>query len=187
MILFVNACVRKDSRTRKLADYLLDRMDGPVEEIRLERACFPSTDETFLAKRDRFVRERVFSDPIFAYAKQFACADEIVIAAPYWDLSFPASLKQYIEQINVVGLTFRYTPDGVPEGLCNARRLFYVSTAGGAFVPKEYGFGYIRALAETFYGIPDVRLIEAAGLDVEGTDTEAVLRDAFRRIDEICG
>ena len=36
----------------------------------------------------------------------------IVIAAPYWDLSFPAVLKTYLEQINVLGVTFDYSDDG---------------------------------------------------------------------------
>ena len=101
-----------------------------------------------------------------------------MIAAPFWDLSFPAVLKQYFEQINVIGVTFRYTPQGVPEGLCRAGRLTYVTTAGGEFVPEDYGFGYVKALAQTFYGIPDVRLIKAVGLDLVGADPEAILNAA---------
>ena len=101
-----------------------------------------------------------------------------MIAAPYWDLSFPASLKQYFEQINVPGITFAYTPEGTPRPLCRAKRLFYVTTAGGAFVPTEFGFGYVKALAQSFYGISDLRLIQATGLDVEGVDVEQLLRKA---------
>ena len=41
---------------------------------------------------------------MFDLAKQFAEADEVIIAAPFWDLSFPAALKQYFEQINVLGI-----------------------------------------------------------------------------------
>ena len=33
--LFVNACVRKESRTKALADQLLRKLGGPYEEIRL--------------------------------------------------------------------------------------------------------------------------------------------------------
>ena len=60
-------------------------------------------------------------------------------------------------------------------GLCRARRLIYVTTAGGCYVPEEFGFGYIRALAQGFYGIGDVRLIRATGLDIDGADVEALL------------
>ena len=71
-----------------------------------------------------------------------------MIAAPFWDLSFPASLRQYLEQVNVPGITFRYTEEGIPVSLCRARRLYYVTTAGGYYFPEEYGYGYVKALAE---------------------------------------
>ena len=61
-----------------------------------------------LSQRERFVRENDFSDDMFKYAKQFAEADTIVVAAPYWDMAFPALLKIYPEQITVCGITFRY-------------------------------------------------------------------------------
>lgn len=114
---------------------------------------------------------------MFGYARQFAGADEIIIAAPFWDLSFPAALKAYLEQVNVVGITFRYTPEGNPEGLCRAQRLYYVTTAGGAFFPEQYGFGYVEALARSFYGIEDVALIKAVGLDLEGAPVAQILLD----------
>ena len=136
MILFVNACVRKGSRTKQLADRFLATKKQPIAEVRLEDVAFPRVDEAFLKKRDELIHSGKYDDETFALARQFAEADEIVIAAPYWDLSFPSSLKQYLEQINVVGVTFRYADDGVPEGLCKAERLTYVTTAGGDFAPE---------------------------------------------------
>ena len=59
--------------------------------------------------RTKMLADGAFQDPLFGLARQFAAADRIVIAAPYWDLSFPAALKQYVEQINVLGITFIYT------------------------------------------------------------------------------
>jgi len=178
MILFINACVREESRTKRLADAALAKVTGPVEEVRLEMLHFPAVDGAFLKKRDRLIKDRAFDDPLFDLARQFAEAEEILIAAPYWDLSFPASLKRYIEQINVLGITFRYTEEGVPQGLCRAKKLTYVTTAGGDWVPTEFGFGYVEALAKTFYGIPEVRLIKATGLDIAGADAEGILRSA---------
>ena len=49
-------------------------------------------------------------------------------------------------------------------------------TAGGAYCPEEYGFGYIKALAEGFYGIEKVSLIKAVGLDIIGADVEGILQ-----------
>lgn len=183
MTLLINACVRRESRTRQLAEYLLSRWDDPIEEVCLNEIRFPITDEAFLNKRTGLIDAGAFQDPMFDLARQFAEAKHIVIAAPYWDLSFPASLKQYIEQINVLGITFSYTPDGFPQGMCRAKELYYVSSAGGAFVPEEFGFGYIKALAENFYGIHSVHLIQATELDIDGADEEAILRRCKADID----
>lgn len=184
-VLYINACVRKESRTRRLAEKLLQRLNRPYEEIRLAETAFPRLDEAYLTERDRLVSAGDVQNEMFGLARQFAQSETILIAAPYWDLSFPAALKQYLEQINVVGITFRYSDDGFPAGLCRAKRLFYVTTAGGCCVPEEFGFGYVKALARNFYGIQDVRLISAAGLDIAGADPEAVLRSREEEISRL--
>lgn len=176
MILYINACVRKDSRTKRLAECLLEKLGEPFTEVRLEDIRFPVTDEEYLTKRDQIIDAGDFSNPAFSLAIQFAEADRIVIAAPYWDLSFPAALKQYFEHINVRGITFTYTPEGIPRGLCKAKDIYYVMTAGGSYAPEEFGFGYVRALAQGYYGIQDVKLIKALGLDIEGADAEQILQ-----------
>jgi FMN-dependent NADH-azoreductase len=167
MVLFVNACVRKESRTRQLAERLLGEITEDYEEIKLENIKFSKVDEEFLKNRDRLIADKKYDDESFAMARQFARANTIVIAAPYWDLSFPSILKQYIELINVLGITFEYTPEGVPRGLCKAKKLYYVMTAGGNYVPEEFGFGYVKALAQNFYGIKNVELIKKTGLDIK--------------------
>ena len=177
-ILYVNACVRKNSRTKVLAEKLLSRLNEPFEEVRLEELAFPVSNETFINTRDRLIAQGDFQDPLFDLARQFSEAETIVVAAPYWDLSFPAMLKQYLEQITVVGLTFRYSEEGVPVSLCRAKRLYYVTTAGGNYVPDDYGFGYVKALVQSYYAVPDVRKIEADGLDIVGTDVHAIMAEA---------
>ncbi|MBO4548140.1 MAG: NAD(P)H-dependent oxidoreductase [Abditibacteriota bacterium] len=177
-ILYVNACVRRESRTARLAEKLLSKLGGPYEEVCLEKTEFSAVDEEYLNRRDRLVAAGDLQNPVFDLARRFSTAETVVIAAPYWDLSFPAALKQYLEHINVPGITFRYSEDGVPVGLCRAERLYYVTTAGGNYVPREYGFGYVKALAQSYYGIRDVRLIAAAGLDIDGADADAILTAA---------
>ena len=182
MLLFINACVRKNSRTKRLAEAFLAIKNEPITELRLEEIDFPLTDEAFLLKRDDLIEKEAFDDPVFYLAKQFANADEIVIAAPFWDLSFPAALKQYFEQINVVGVTFRYTPEGVPQGLCKAEKLTFVTTVGGNYFAEEYGFGYVKALSENFYGIKNVELIKATGLYIYGNDSEAIIDEVIGKL-----
>ena len=184
-ILYVNACVRKESRTKRLADKLLSKLGEPYEELCLEKIAFPIVNEEYLNKRDQLISAGDFQSPAFDLARKFSEAKTIVIAAPFWDLSFPSMLKQYLEQINVVGITFKYSEEGVPVALCKANTLFYVTTAGGLYVPEDYGFGYVKALAQNFYGIQDVRKIEAVGFDIYGANVNSIMKDAEDTLSEM--
>ena len=86
-----------------------------------------------------------------------------------------------MEEISVSGITFKYGPDGVPRGLCNAETLIYVMTSGGP-VYQNFGFEYVKSLAQNLYGIPDVRLVKAEGLDIWGSDAAKILEQAKDKI-----
>ena len=164
-ILFINACVRANSRTLELAKNVMKDMTGEVTELNLSLENIMPLDATLLEKRDRLIREGNFDDPMLAYARQFAKADEIVIAAPFWDLSFPAKLKMYLEQITVAGITFKYV-NGRPSGLCRAGKLTYITTSGGPIF-DDFGYTYVKTLAQKFYGIEKTSAVRAMNLDVD--------------------
>ena len=180
-ILFVNACVmRETSRTQRLADAFLDTLDGEITELTLSDAGIVGLTEETLAFRNKCVEKKDFSDEMFDAAKQFKEADEIVIAAPYWDLSFPAALKEYVEQLCVNGLTFSYSEEGIPVGHCTANRVTYITTVGGYTGDTlNMGYDYIAAVCRGYFGIEDVRCIKAEGLDIWGNDAEAILAEAI--------
>ena len=182
-ILFINACPREGSRTLELARYLLDKTNGSVEELTIfEENLLPLNGKT-LALRDKMTANQNFDHPIFKYARQFAKADTIVLAAPFWDLSFPSALKIWLEYVMAKEITFRYTEEGFPCGLCKAKKLFYISTAGGPTLPSHMGFSYVDGLAKSYFGIPETVLFSAENLDVVGADTAAILSKAKEEID----
>lgn len=45
MILYINACVRTQSRTKKIAEKLLEKLGETVAEVRLSEVKFPDTNE----------------------------------------------------------------------------------------------------------------------------------------------
>lgn len=98
MILYVNACVRAESRTNRLAKALLNKL-GAYEEIRLTDLVIKPLNGESLNYREAQIGKGNYDDSIFDLSKQFAEADLIVISAPYWDAQFPAVLKTYIENI----------------------------------------------------------------------------------------
>lgn len=65
------------------------------------------------------------------------------------------------------------------------KKLYYVMTAGGVFVPEEFGFGYVKAMSESFYGIKEFEYIQALGLDVDGADEKKIIGDAIKEIDKL--
>jgi len=181
VILYVNACVRAESRTDRIARALLGKLGGEFEEVRLaEEKPEPLSGER-LERRTALIEKGDYSDPMFRCARQFRAAGIIVIAAPFWDFSFPALLKDYLENIYVTGLVSEYGPDGMPRGLCRGKKLYYVTTAGGPYFP-EYSYDYVRALAVQCFGIPETELIKAEMLDVEGFDAEAIVSETIRRL-----
>ena len=104
-ILYINACVTRDtdSRTNRLAQaYLKKSLEAgncSLSTVNLENTVMYPLSGKSLAERKKAIADNDFSGTAFDLARNFAAADEAVIAAPYWDMSFPASLKLYIEQL----------------------------------------------------------------------------------------
>lgn len=182
-ILFINACVRPMSRTLELARAVLSCLAGEVEEVNLEAEGIRPHTWKSLQKRDELLSRGAFADPMFRYARQFRVAETIVIAAPYYDLSFPSSLKNYLEAICSVGLTFYYDENEVPQSLCAGKRLIYVTTSGAEFLP-DFGYNYVKQLFSAFFHIEDARCFWAEKLDLLGSDQEEIMEAAKRKIAE---
>lgn len=181
-ILFINACIRPESRTLTLARRLLEKLDGTVQEVNLEVEAIQPLNIQRLKYRQELLAAQKFDDPMLRYARQFKQADTIVIAAPYYDLSFPSSLKVYLEAVACVGLTFYYDENEVAQTLCRAKKLYYVSTGGGE-LKKQYGFEYVKALVQEFYHVPEVIGIFAEKLDLINSDPEAIMEQAVSDLD----
>lgn len=187
-VLFVNSCARANSRTLFISKYLLNRFKNDkyeIETLNLESEGLLPLGKRTLQMREKYVKDRDFSSLMFEYPKQFASADYVIFVAPYWDLSFPASLKNYIEQITVPHLTFEYEDFCKPKGLCQCKKLFYVTSASGPIVNDNFGFGYIESLCHTFFGIDDVILIKADSMDFPVKRMEEALNQVKKEIDEL--
>lgn len=180
MVLYINSCVRSESRTDRLARTLLEKL-GDYKELRLCEMDIKPLDGKSLAHRTELIEKEDYEAEIFNLAREFAQADTIVISAPYWDGSYPALLKLYLENIYITGLVTRYGDDGRAQGLCKADKLYYVTTAGGPYNPA-FSYEHIKDLAVNAFGIKDTELIFADKLDIFGNDAEKILAEV---IDEL--
>lgn len=178
-ILFVDACMRgEQSRTKSLCreflcQYTALHPDCQVLPRDLTEASLPVLTGSLTQQRDTWARENR-DHPMLAPAREVANADMIVVGAPYWDLSFPAALKVYLEWASTLGLTFAYTEQGAQVGLSRARRLVYITTAGGPIGTLNLGYDYVRAWG-AMMGIPRTHCLTAENLDVVGADVDAIL------------
>ena len=53
-VLYINACVRENSRTEILAQHLLKKLQKPVLQINLEQAALQPFNLELLQKKERF-------------------------------------------------------------------------------------------------------------------------------------
>ena len=181
-LLFVNCCVSQrgaNSRTRRLAEAYVTAFRASHAEAEIETVP-PETllalrpfDVEMLNERDALASVGAFDAPVFGLARQFRGADRIVVAAPFWDLSFPAALRTYIEHISANGLAYHSDENGC-HGDCRADRLVYL-TSGGDFEREDsVGVAYWRQLTAMF-GIPRFDYVFAGGLDARPDTAEEIL------------
>ena len=186
-LLLIDACVSQRgpaSRTRALMEAFLEsfraaRPEAEIETAVLERLDIAPFTPEALDRRDALARAGEFSAPVFGLARQFQRADRIAVAAPFWDLSFPAVLRVYIEHVSACGLCYHYEADGC-HGDCRASRLAYLTTGGDLERPESLGVLYWRQLAAMF-GIPRFDYVFAGGLDLDPAQAPSIMEDACAR------
>lgn len=120
--------------------------------------------------------------PTFKYAHQLLEVDKIIIAAPFWNLSFPAILKTYLDSVIVGGITFKYTSEG-PKGQCHGKKAIHFVTRGGEYSTEplsayELGDRYLK-IVFAFVGITDFTTYALENLDRSHTNVEKVLEEAI--------
>lgn len=184
-LLFVDCCISQRgpaSRTLLLASayskaFLEKWPDAEIETVLPETLlALKPFDEAMLDERDALASVEAWDAPVFELARQFRAADRIVVAAPFWDLSFPAALRTYIEYISANGLTYHYDETGC-HGDCMARQLVYLTSGGDVERKDSVGVSYWRQLSAMF-GIPLFDYVFAGGLDAAPEKAPEILDSA---------
>ena len=190
-VLYIDCCIRgEESRTRKLAEAFLAalsrRKDLSIERLTLMDEPLIPFRNGFFWQRERLIEAGELNHPRFRYAHQFRQADRVAVAAPFWDLSVPALLKVYLENVNEQGITFDCDDQNGCFGTCKAEKMLFLTTRGGAMEgdPLDNGSKYLRDMA-AFFGIPRFDCIAADGLDLGLEPVEAILSRAIARAEEL--
>ena len=178
-LLMVDCCISQrgeDSRTRRLLRaygeaFCRRHPDAETETVTPEELLsLKPFDVEMLDERDALMSVQAWDAPVYDLARQFRAADAIVVAAPFWDLSFPAALRTYIEYISANGLTYHYEADGC-HGDCRAQQLVYLTTGGDVEREDSLGMLYWRQLCAMF-GKKYVLCTDETGIEEEASVRE---------------
>ena len=187
-VLYVKANIKNEgeSITFKVSDSFVEeyKKNNPEDEIITldlykENIDFLRADD--LGKLFGPKDEESKNNSILKYAYQFADSDKYIIAAPMWNLSFPAILKAYIDYVSVSGITFKYTAEG-PVGLLNNKKAVHIVSRGGGYdnSPYEMGDRYLRTILG-FFGIKDIETIAIDNLDVMGVNVKEKVEEGIEK------
>lgn len=163
-LIYINACMRAGSRTQRIATPIVEelRKRYNVETVDLTKNLYPVADNYTLEDRN----QGIVPPEHVALAKRIAAADRIVIAAPFWDMSFPSALKVFFENMSLFGVTFD-SNNKECYGLCKAEKVMYITTRGmdiGTGDPLEQATPYIKAISH-LWGWGELMVISARNMD----------------------
>ena len=185
-LIYINACMRAGSRTRRIATPIIEKLRKRynVETVDLTKNLYPVADNYTLEDRNQGILPPEHN----ALAKRIAAADRIVIAAPFWDMSFPSALKVFFENMSLFGVTFD-SNEKECYGLCKAEKVMYITTRGmniSTGDPLEQATPYIKALSY-LWGWGELTVISAQNMDYSSPEEiEERVSKAIREGLEIC-
>ena len=185
-LIFIDACMRAGSRTRRIASPIIEELGKrySVETVDLTKNIYPVADNYTLEDRNQGI---VPAEHV-GLAKRIAAADRIVIAAPFWDMSFPSALKVFFENMSLFGVTFD-TNEKECYGLCKAEKVMYITSRGmniSTGDPLEQATPYIKALSH-LWGWGELTVVAAQNMDYSSAEEiEDRIKAAVAEGLEIC-
>ncbi|MGN0191766.1 MAG: NAD(P)H-dependent oxidoreductase [Candidatus Cryptobacteroides sp.] len=184
-LIIIDSCMREESRTKVLLEaakeVLATRYD--IDTIDVNALALPPVTPEVLKERSA---GRVPEETV-RVARKIAAADRIVIAAPFWDMSFPAVLKAFFENMSLYGVTF--TDNGETcTGLCRCRKVLYITTRG-MNIPtgdsRDQGSSYLNALS-SLWGLGEIITVAAWNIDYMPADMEtAKIRETAETVKRV--
>ena len=171
-IFYVDACLRTGSNTKKIADAIIAKLAEryEIETVRLSENVFPVVNNDILNDR----ANGIVPEEYVEMAKKLADADRLVIAAPFWDMSFPSALKVFLENMSLFNVTFG-SNEKECYGLCKAEKVLYITTRGmnvSTGDALEQATPYIKAIGK-LWGLGELHVISAQNMDYSTEEQKA--------------
>ncbi len=174
-LVILSSILGERSHSKQLADHLVARVKqadpAAVVTIRdIGAQPLPYFDGAtagalFTPADARSVEQQRIVERSDALVAELMQADRIVFAVPVYNFNLPAQFKTYLDHVARAGVTFRYTPEGVPEGLVKGKQVFVLTARGGKAegTPADTMTPYLRQML-AFLGMNEVTFIAAEGM-----------------------
>ncbi len=164
-LLYIDACIRDEqSRTKRIATPIVEALKQKYE---VQTLVINDLDLSIVKKELITKRNNGDIDPqVMSWAESVRDADRIVIAAPFWDMSIPAALKNFLELCSIFDVTFK-SDDKTCYGNCKAEKMLYITTRGMDIDTGdvlEQGSSYLKALS-WLWGIGPLEVVSAQNMD----------------------
>ncbi len=179
-LLYIDACIRDEqSRTKRIATPIVEALKQKYE---VQTLVINDLDLSIVKKELVTKRTNGDIDPqVMSWAESVRDADRIVIAAPFWDMSIPAALKNFLELCSIFDVTFK-SDDKTCYGNCKAEKMLYITTRGMDIDTGdvlEQGSSYLKALS-WLWGIGPLEVVSAQNMDyLSETEIEERIRKAI--------
>jgi len=176
-LLYIDACIRDEaSRTKRIATPIVEALKEKyeVETFNLNELNLSIVQKELLTKR----MNGDIDKEVMAWAESVRDADRIVIAAPFWDMSIPAALKNFFELCSIFDVTFK-SNDKTCYGNCRAEKMLYITTRGMDIDTGDVldqGTSYLKALS-WLWGIGPLQVVSAQNMDYV---SEEVINEKIR-------
>lgn len=176
-ILQINGSARRQgANSTLLADRISERLlqENPAAQLQvldLSSNPVPVFDEAAIAALftpvdQRSAQQQARAEQSMALVKQLQDADVLVLGVPMYNFGISSQLKDWIDNVSLNQVTFRYTANG-PEGLLKNKRVLVGFARGGLYRGTEADTQtpYFKAWLK-FVGIEDVQFVYAEGLNM---------------------
>ncbi|MGH1439352.1 MAG: FMN-dependent NADH-azoreductase [Cellvibrionaceae bacterium] len=173
--------------TQYLSGVLAQRNQAEIIYRDLSASVLPFVTEKHIGayytpKENRSEEQRqllVGSDELIT---ELRAVNTLVIGAPIYNFSVPATLKAWIDLVCRVGETFQYGEAG-PEGLLDIDNAYIITSAGGTAIGSDIDFNsqYLQQICR-FIGVKKSHVIDVSG---SKRDSDTLIDFAKEQINNI--
>jgi FMN-dependent NADH-azoreductase len=186
-LLYITANPKTDPKLSKgmqigevfLEEFKKHQPDTEIETMHLYSMDIPEIDQDLLFARAKLSfmgytfeqlseAEQTQISKMHELADRFIAADYYVFVTPLWNLGSPSIVKAFLDNLFIVGKTFKNTEQG-PVGLLMGRKAIHIQTRGGVYSTgplAEFEFGdRFLTTALQFLGLEVMDSVVAEGMD----------------------